>query len=139
MSLKTMEDGVSIAIEGVSEKPKNKVGRPRKSDLQEKKKRGQVGRPPGEAARVREFHARLLATNGNKVIETVIRKALDDTDKDQVACLKMCVDRLLPASYFEKDKTGGRNAINITITGVGGKSDVIDNPDNITDVEYTDE
>jgi len=139
MSLTKMEDVVSIAVEGVKEKPKNKVGRPRKSDLEAKKKRGQVGRPPGEASRVREFHARLLATNGDKVIETIIRKALDDTDKDQVACLKMCVDRLLPASYFEKDKTGGRNAINITITGVGGKSDVIDNPDNITDVEYTDE
>lgn len=142
MSLKTMEDGVSIAIEGVSEKPtktKNKVGRPRKSEVQAKKVRGQVGRPPGEAARVREFHARLLATNGNKVIETIIRKALDDEDKDQVACLKMCVDRLLPASYFEKDKTGGRNAINITITGVGGESSVIDNPADITDVEYTDD
>lgn len=142
MSLKTMEDGVSIEIEGVSEnttKVKKKPGRPRKSELQAKKNRGQVGRPPGEAARIREFHARLLSTNGNKVIETVIRKALDDGDKDQVACLKMCVDRLLPASYFEKDKTGGRNAINITITGVGGESTVIDNPDNITDVEYTDE
>jgi hypothetical protein len=72
------------------------------------------------------------------VIETVIRKAMDDTDKDQVACLKMCMDRLLPTSYFEKDKMGGRNAINITISGVGSSEPtIIDN--NITDVEYENE
>jgi hypothetical protein len=44
------------------------------------------------------------------------------------------MDRLLPTSYFEKDKMGGRNAINITISGVGTEPTVIDN-NNITDVE----
>lgn len=138
MSLTKTESTVSVAIEGVSENitPTRKRGRPRKSDIEAKKTRNSVGRPPGEAARIREFHARLLATTGDKVIETVIRKAMDDTDKDQVACLKMCMDRLLPTSYFEKDKMGGRNAINITISGVSSEPTIIDN-DNITDVgEY---
>jgi hypothetical protein len=136
MSLTKTEDTVSVAIEGVSETitPIRKRGRPRKSEVEAKKNRNSVGRPPGEAARIREFHARLLATTGDKVIETVIRKAMDDTDKDQVACLKMCMDRLLPTSYFEKDKMGGRNAINITISGLGTEPAVIDN-NNITDVE----
>jgi hypothetical protein len=140
MSLTKTEDTVSVAIEGVSESitPVKKRGRPRKSEVEAKKNRNSVGRPPGEAARIREFHARLLATTGDKVIETVIRKAMDDTDKDQVACLKMCMDRLLPTSYFEKDKMGGRNAINITISGVGSSEPtIIDN--NITDVEYENE
>ncbi len=75
---------------------KRKRGRPRKADIEAKKSRGVVGRPPGEAARIKEFYARLLSTSGEKVIETVLRKAMDDTDKDQVACLKMCMDRLLP-------------------------------------------
>lgn len=103
-----------------------KKGRPRKTEVEAKKKGNRVarGRPPGEAARIKEFYARLLATSGNKVIETVIRKALDDEDKDQVACLRMCVDRLLPVSYFEKEKSAGRNAINITISGIGGTTEI---------------
>ena len=79
-------------------------GRPRKAEVEAKKKRGVVGRPPGEAARIKEFYARLLTTSGETVINTVLKKALDDDDKDQIACLKMCMDRMLPVSYFEKDK-----------------------------------
>jgi hypothetical protein len=115
-------------------KPKGKGGRPKKSAIQAKKKRDGRGRPPGEAARIKEFHARLLATTGEKVIETIIRKALNDEDKDQVACLKMCVDRLLPVSYFEKEKGSGRGAINITISGIGG-STVIESEDTSEEFE----
>ena len=99
-----------------------KRGRPRKADIEAKKKRSVRGRPPGEAARIKEFYARLLSTSGDKVVQTVLRKALDDDDKDQVACLKMCIDRLLPMSYFEKEKGSGRNAVNITISGIGGST-----------------
>jgi hypothetical protein len=94
-------------------------GRPPKSLVQSKKKRNKVGRPVGDAGRIQEFKARLLSTSGTKVIDTVLRKALDDTDKDQVACLKMCMDRLLPTSLFEKDAKGQRNAVTINITGLG--------------------
>lgn len=99
--------------------PPKKRGRPRKADIEAKKSRGVVGRPPGEASRIKEFYARLLSTSGEKVIETVIRKALDDGDKDQVACLKMCVDRLLPISHFEKQSTGRSNAIQVQIVTTG--------------------
>ena len=47
-------------------------GRPKKTEVEAKKKRGVVGRPPGEAARIKEFHARLLATSGETVINTII-------------------------------------------------------------------
>ena len=114
-----------------------KRGRPKKTDIEAKKTRALRGRPPGEAARIKEFHARLLATSGEKVISTIIRKALDDNDKDQVACLRMCVDRVLPMSYFEKEKQAGRGGINITISGLNGttevtEADVID----AEDVDY---
>lgn len=94
-------------------------GRPPKSIVESKKKRGKVGRPAGDAQRIQEFKARLLSSSGTKIIDTVIRKALDDDDKDQIAALKMCMDRLLPTSLFEKDAKGQRNAVTINITGLG--------------------
>ena len=115
-------------------------GRPPKSLVEAKKKPGKVGRPVGDAGRIQEFKARLLSTSGTKVIDTVLRKALDDTDKDQVACLKMCMDRLLPTSLFEKDAKGQRNAVTINITGLGEtKVEAVQEVDEIeiTDVEYT--
>ena len=109
-------------------------GRPRKTEVEAKKKRGVVGRPPGEAARIKEFHARLLATSGETVINTIISKALDNDDKDQVACLKMCIDRVLPMSYFDKGKDTGRGSVNIQISMVGDKqAEVIEEPQ---DIEY---
>lgn len=94
-------------------------GRPPKALVESKKKPGKVGRPAGDAARIQEFKARLLSSSGTKIIDTVIRKALDDEDKDQIAALKMCMDRLLPTSLFEKDAKGQRNAVTINITGLG--------------------
>ena len=119
----------------LEDKPvKRKRGRPRKTEVEAKKKRGVVGRPPGEAARIKEFHARLLATSGETVINTIIKKALDDEDKDQVACLKMCIDRVLPMSYFEKGKDAGRGNVNIQISMVGDKkAEVVEE---VTDVEF---
>lgn len=96
------------------------AGRPKKSAIAAKKKRELRGRPPGEAARIREFHARLLTTKGDHIISTIINKALDPTDKDQAAMLKMCADRLLPLSYFEKNGQGQAKAgITINISGIG--------------------
>ena len=117
--------------------PKKKRGRPRKSDVEAKKKgnRGLVGRPPGDAARINEFKARLLATSGDKVINKIIHIALDDEHPGQMAALKMCMDRVLPLSYFEKDKMSqGKSSVNITITGVGGEAKIINNDEDIIDV-----
>jgi hypothetical protein len=99
--------------------PPRRRGRPPKSVVESKKKPGKVGRPAGDAQRIQEFKARLLSSSGTKIIDTVLRKALDDEDKDQVACLKMCLDRMLPTSLFEKDAKGQRNAVTINITGLG--------------------
>jgi len=115
-------------------------GRPRKTEVEAKKSRNKVGRPPGEAARIKEFHARLLATSGETVINTIIKKALDDDDKDQVACLKMCIDRVLPMSYFEKDKDARRGNVSIQISMVGDQKASIEQEEeedqDIHDVEY---
>jgi hypothetical protein len=105
---------------------KPKLGRPKKSDILAKKKgnRGKIGRPAGDAARIAEFKARLLGTSGEKIINTLISKALDPDDKDQAACLKMCIDRVLPLSAFDASKqSGGVPQISINITGLTGNVD----------------
>ena len=113
------------------------AGRPKKSAIAAKKKRELRGRPPGEAARIREFHARLLTTKGNYIIETIINKALDPTDKDQAAMLKMCADRLLPLSYFEKAGTASKTGIVINISGLSdAKVDAEENTIEAEDVDY---
>lgn len=111
---------------------RRKVGRPLKKDIEAKKKgnRGKVGRPAGDAARINEFKARLLGTSGDKIIETLIHKALDPNDKDQIAALKMCVDRVLPLSMFDAAKNSGsvpQISINITgLTSPAVDADVVD-------------
>jgi len=117
-----------------------KRGRPKKSDIEAKKKgsRGVRGRPPGDAARINEFKARLLATSGDKVINKVIQIAQNDEHPGQMAALKMCMDRILPLSYFDKDKNGGgRSQVSITITGVNGDTTIVGSEEPI-DAEYTD-
>tara|TARA_R110000822_G_scaffold73210_5_gene175908 strand:+ start:116 stop:511 length:396 start_codon:yes stop_codon:yes gene_type:complete len=118
---------------------KPKRGRPRKADVEAKKKgnRNSVGRPKGDAARINELKARLLATSGDKVINKVIQIALEDGHPVQSAALKMCMDRVLPVSYFDKkNESGGRNAVSITITGVGGTTIV--GGDDALEGEYED-
>ena len=101
---------------------KRKVGRPKKSLVESKKNRGAVGRPKGDADAIKEYKARLLASpKSRRVLDTILDAALDDDHKNQAAAWKLLLDRLMPLSYFDKDKVGGgRSAVNITITGVGG-------------------
>lgn len=117
---------------------RRKVGRPLKKDIEAKKKgnRGKVGRPAGDAARINEFKARLLGTSGDKIIETLIAKALNPDDKDNMAALKLCVDRILPLSVFDAAKNSGSTPqISINITGlssptVDAGNVIIDNEEN---------
>lgn len=116
---------------------KNKrVGRPPRAAIAEKKVRKQVGRPAGEAAIVNEMKARLLASpKSRKVIDSIVNAALDDDHKNQSAAWKLLMDRMLPVSLFEKDKsgTGSRPSVNITISGVGGSTTI---SEDIDDADY---
>jgi len=119
-----------------------KIGRPKKSTIDSvtKGKRKSVGRPKGDAATINEYKARMLASpKSRKVLDSILAAALDDDHKNQAAAWKLCMDRLLPVSYFEKDKVnGGKSAINISITGVGGETTVISGGEEPIDGEYTD-
>jgi hypothetical protein len=107
---------------------KPKLGRPTKAAIAKKKNPGVVGRPPGDAARIAEFKARLLATAGDTVITKIIETALADGHPAQGAMLKFCGERLLPLSSFEAKSSGGAPQISINITGINTPSmEVIDN------------
>jgi hypothetical protein len=120
-----------------------KRGRPSKDSVLAKKagNRGKVGRPKGDAAIMNEYKARMLASpKSAKVLETILSAALDDEHKNQAAAWKIVVDRMLPVGMFEKDvlASGGKNSIQINITGVGGAS-VVGSSDNDTiEGEYVD-
>ena len=108
----------------VDNPPRRKRGRPRKSDVSSVKKgsRNAVGRPKGDAAIINEYKARMLASpKSRKVLDTIFEAAMDNDHKNQAAAWKLVMDRILPVAAFEKDivKDGGRNAIQINISGVG--------------------
>ena len=61
-----------------------------------------------------------------KVIETVVRTALDDTHKNQTAAQKILMDRILPISTFDKG-TDFKERINITISTIPIKDEKVIN------------
>ena len=119
-----------------------KKGRPKKKDVVSKTtgNRNKVGRPKGDASIINDYKARMLASpKSRKVLDSILSAALDDDHKNQAAAWKLCMDRLLPVSYFEKDKVnGGKSAINISITGVGGETTVISGNEEPIEGDYTD-
>ena len=127
--------------------PKKKMGRPKKSDVSLNKagNRGQRGRPKGDTAIINEYKSRMLASpKSRKVLDSIMDAALDNEHKNQAAAWKLLMDRMLPISYFEKDKTTGcRSNISITISGLGvnetsNVEDSLSLEDNIIEGTYTD-
>ena len=87
-------------------------------------------------ARHQEILHGMLNKKGKSVVEKVLNKALTDGDEDQMACLKLVIDRILPADYISKIK-GSSNQINIQISGVDETSintiDHTETPEDIND------
>ena len=76
------------------------------------------GRPAGMRARQLELKQTLLEhPDVPKVIETVIRTALDDNHKNQTAAQKILMDRMLPISTFEK-AVDSREKVSILINTI---------------------
>jgi hypothetical protein len=75
----------------------------------------------------------MIRSGGKDVAQKVIEIALNDEHPHQLVALKMCLDRTLPVSLFEKDKSQ-RSAVTISITGLGIEPTVIDQAE---DIDYT--
>ena len=73
--------------------------------------------PQSKKARHQEILAGMLNVKGKRVVDKVLDKALNDDDSDQMACLKLVMDRILPSDYVSKMKSSG-NQIQIQISGI---------------------
>lgn len=86
--------------------------------IQKKDPKSKAILPESKKARAQEVLAVMLGRKGKNVVQKVLDKALNDEDDDQMACLKLVMDRILPADYLAKVK-GKSNHISIQIMGVG--------------------
>ena len=90
--------------------------------------------PKTDHQRLKELKELMIRSGGKDVAQKVIEIALNDEHPGQMAALKMCIDRTLPISMFEKDKSQ-RSAVTINITGLGEPTIIDTNPDEPEDVE----
>jgi len=88
--------------------------------------------PKTDHQRLKELKELMIRSGGKDVAQKVIEIALNDDHPHQLVALKMCLDRTLPVSMFEKDKSQ-RSAVTINITGLGQEPMVVDT--NAEDVE----
>jgi len=75
--------------------------------------------PMTESQKIKELRRMMIEGRGKAVVQKIIDIALEDGHPGQMAALKMCVDRTLPVSMFEKTN-GQRSAVTINITGMDG-------------------
>jgi hypothetical protein len=135
------ESGLSVLSESLPKVSKRGRGRPPKAEVEKKLKPGKRGRPVGDYTKARELCARMLVSEGDRMLKTLINMALTEGHPNQIPALKMCLDRALPISYFEsKDGNGGSNGITINISGLTTQVQSSQSPsDNVIDVEVSDE
>jgi len=74
-----------------------------------------AGRPKGSVNKYTQLARELLSSRGEEIVEVVIAKAL----KGDVHCLKMCMDRIVPAQKaveIKHTKAEGGLTINVGTT-----------------------
>jgi hypothetical protein len=106
--------------------------------IQKKEPKSKAILPESKKARSQEVLATMLGRKGKNVVQKVLDKALNDEDDDQMACLKLVMDRILPADYLAKVK-GKSNQISIQIMGVGEttiQSSEEEEEEDLVDIEY---
>ena len=133
-------------IDGIQDEPqaqleKKKAGRPKgiyglKRQIQEYARNPDLALPKTDSQRIKDLKDMLIRSSGKDVVQKMIDIAMNDNHPAQMAAIKMCVDRTLPVSMFDKDK-GQRSAVTINITGIGAPaaSTTVIEPDDIQDVE----
>lgn len=115
-----------------------KRGRPEKLTIQKFAANPPLTLPKTDNQRIKELKELIIRSAGKDVVEKVVQIALNDGHPGQMAAIKMCMDRALPVSLFEKGSSQ-RGAVTINITGLGGEPLIIgqnhSSDENIIDVE----
>jgi hypothetical protein len=101
-----------------------KRGRPEKLTIQKFAANPPATLPKTDNQRIKELKEIIIRSSGKDVVEKVVQIALTDGHPGQMAAIKMCMDRALPISLFEKGSSQ-RNAVTINITGLGGEPLII--------------
>ena len=91
--------------------------------------------PKTDHQRLKELKELMIRSGGKDVAQKVIEIALNDEHPHQLVALKMCLDRTLPVSLFEKDKSQ-RSAVTINITGLGQEPTIIDEQPQDVEAKY---
>ena len=129
----------SIQDEAPQPQPdKKKAGRPKgifglKRQIQEYARNPDLALPKTEQQKIKELKELLINSAGSNVVYKAVEIAMNDEHPAQMAALKLCMDRMLPVSLFEKEGKQ-RSAVNITISGIGGVV-IGDNPIDAEDIE----
>lgn len=119
----------------LEDQKKKKPGRPKgstKMNIQRYADNPGLALPKTEHQKIQELKQLLLNSAGSNVLHKAIEIAMNDEHPSQGAMIKLCMDRMLPVSIFEKEKNQ-RSAIQINITTLDN-SPTIENID-VTDVE----
>lgn len=74
--------------------------------------------PKSDNQKIMELKRLLIDGAGQNVVGKALQIALDDNHPAQAAMIKLCMDRMLPISLFEKG-VAARSAVTINITGIG--------------------
>ena len=136
------------------EKPKKRRGRPPKDEATANLARAIAQRKAENTKMLqkdgkRKTDTAIINTYMNMVLEApespqilakIMAAAMDDEHKHQAIAWKIVTDRIMPLSYFEKDKNGnGKAAVQITISGVGGTTTIgAPNPEeDVIDGDFT--
>ena len=114
---------------------KKKRGRPEKLTIQKFAANPPATLPKTDNQRIKELKELIIRSAGKDVVEKVVQIALNDDHPGQMAAIKMCMDRALPISMFEKGSSQ-RSAVTINITGLGGEPLLLQNQEpDVIDVD----
>lgn len=81
-------------------------------------KPGEVYLPKSDNQKIMELKRLLIDGAGRDVVGKALQIAMNDDHPAQAAMIKLCLDRMLPVSLFEKG-VAARSAVTISITGIG--------------------
>ena len=139
MKSPTIESVIEGAIESTTNGAiQKKKGRPKgsvKMTIQRFADNPPAVLPKTDHQRLKELKELMIRSGGKDVAQKVIEIALNDEHPHQLVALKMCLDRTLPVSMFEKDKSQ-RSAVTINITGLGEPTVIDTNPAEDVEAKY---
>ena len=130
--LKKLKRQIGASVQSVVKKAGRPVGS-FKMTMERFAKNPPAKLPMTESQRIKELRDIMIRGGGKHVAEKVIEIALNDDHPSQMVALKMCLDRTLPVSMFEKDKSQ-RSAVTINITGIGEPTVIDTETSEVTDV-----